>query len=837
MSGNQRNRRSATGVSGMRLEPTPGKPPNGRVDIRDNRTAVPSSSQANRHVFFQKEGEENIVYRDSSVAILSHPSSIAGDISSVFASPRMSVDGHNDHGSQFQGSIFEVDDEIDDQKSTDPIPPDFDYRAVCRASPPTWTSQGAPVTRARARAQAPDIIGQTENGILADLAPESENLKAMTNNDEHQFPSILARQGRHVSRVKERRRGRGKIPYIDGFDGSVDGYNLADDGGSVIPPSQVENPKSDPGDDDYHLSESENVNSDSNESILRGIKSQPKRMKNKKPTKTKSSATTKAKQVPKIGAGSGTCKKISPSTANKKVASAKQRAAVLQQHIRSPSKQASPIGGIATVLRSMEGVTRGSEQKRSPGSHVFVKSSQEDTSPLKAKSKASSNRRPKKPFHENHLDEQQAKSDPGNTQQATVYSSFSKATRSQGTTRSQLTSQKKHSAPELTQPEVKRQKGNICTEHVVDQGKHCAIDQDRPFLTINNIDEVPSMPPPDHHLQAAKIRIHDTNQQNTPSYHIQPEPRDRLGSSKLNEQLTKEINEGRIMEDTLDTIEVPTQSHFPLLDFGPLQVRGLTKAKEEAQTRIVEDSPCHQKLYHREEPEAEAIGNGNTRRLFFKSPQHRTGPVFSRGDPVTTRVSKGCAQVTPSPKIFKYPENTQGSLHPHSRAWAQEISEKSRQKNLVSVSTTSAEETEPLDQMPIALQEARKDLATKRETVMGGRRDAVSESIHEITVAVLQNLQSKESAVDDIAVTYQRSGKGLVNALLDRQSIELGQTVTGFDSMCEQLVNLFEESARHAKTVGKRMASEDCRHFRGWAERKKVLEEALKVTREVVESI
>lgn len=102
---------------------------------------------------------------------------------------------------------------------------------------------------------------------------------------------------------------------------------------------------------------------------------------------------------------------------------------------------------------------------------------------------------------------------------------------------------------------------------------------------------------------------------------------------------------------------------------------------------------------------------------------------------------------------------------------------------------------------------------------------------------MLQHLKTKESAIDSIVDIYQQSGHQVLDMLLDRQSNELRQTASDFDGKCMRLENLFEESARHAKAIDKRMSNEDNRHLRDWARRSKELEDTIKLAKDVIRSI
>lgn len=101
---------------------------------------------------------------------------------------------------------------------------------------------------------------------------------------------------------------------------------------------------------------------------------------------------------------------------------------------------------------------------------------------------------------------------------------------------------------------------------------------------------------------------------------------------------------------------------------------------------------------------------------------------------------------------------------------------------------------------------------------------------------MLQHLQTKESTIDNITGLYRQRGHKLIRMLVDGQLVELRQTAAAFDDKCIQLENLFAESAHTVKTVNKRMFSENKRHLRDWARRRKELEEATRMAREAAAS-
>ncbi|KAI0555101.1 hypothetical protein F4679DRAFT_522208 [Xylaria curta] len=154
-----------------------------------------------------------------------------------------------------------------------------------------------------------------------------------------------------------------------------------------------------------------------------------------------------------------------------------------------------------------------------------------------------------------------------------------------------------------------------------------------------------------------------------------------------------------------------------------------------------------------------------------------------------------------------------------------------------SASQINAGSTETLGRTPETIQESNTNPISKRETALGGRRSAIVDSIQEITMAVLQHLECKESSIDSIVEIYQQKGRQILRTLLDRQSIELRHAASDFDGRCTRIEKLFEESARHARAIGKRISSGNDRHLRDCAKRSKELEETIKLARSVTASI
>ncbi len=102
---------------------------------------------------------------------------------------------------------------------------------------------------------------------------------------------------------------------------------------------------------------------------------------------------------------------------------------------------------------------------------------------------------------------------------------------------------------------------------------------------------------------------------------------------------------------------------------------------------------------------------------------------------------------------------------------------------------------------------------------------------------MLQHMQSKESAVDDIVESYRRNGRKLVDTLLDRQAIELREVVSAFNSKCARLEDMFDEGARLARTVRERVSSQNDQYSRAWNRRNNELDEGIKKAWELVASI
>ncbi|KAI0466414.1 hypothetical protein F4859DRAFT_497347 [Xylaria cf. heliscus] len=788
--------------------------------------------QTGRRVYHE---DKEIRYRDSSIVT----SSDAGGIRSS-SRPVGSVDG---------------------QLYIKPIPTDFQHREMFGSSPPRIEPE-APVTRARARAmsQAFNVTKQTGSGNLVDSTHQVENPKSKKNdteNDGHQLPLHLARQNSPISIAVGRQAKR----FINSFDGPVEEHSSADIESEVS--SVPESPKSDTDDEDdeYRLSESEDEKCDSEQSIINEIIKPPRKTMENKPTKTTNSSKPRGKQAvkPKAKTAAITTRKIGRQVTNKTTVSAHNFPEMPNEVVHSPERSSISLDEFSPTRQNIKATTGSSKQKRKdviPDSQDFIADSQEKAVPLKPKTKAMNNRRPKKPFNQDGLSVQQTNPNLA-TPICSITDTYEQPTTCQGKVPSpspnkrelpgnrgvQASGQKKHTFPHARELEATRPRGHDGVKPNVDEGKGRAIDQTQPVPTSCEVGTPPINQLSDQPSQFSNAEYAETHLQSSPSYYPAAETNERPCSSEPIELLEDEIKETHVMKESFSPTNVSTQVHLPHPSSSPLRLNDVVETKNEAtQTKNFEAQSLIRNIDYRGLLEDEPRDNDTTRYQFLRSPQIQEPSGLSRMNPIAIGVRKENKQVEkvekyPSAETFRDLPNVVTPLHPTSRVWAQGIAKKSRQNNLkIAVPQTNAREAGLFGRTPRTISESPENPISKRETALGGQRNAIFESIQEVTMAVLQHLEFKESAIDSIVGNYQRSGQHVLDMILHRQSIELGQAVADFDRKCIRLGGLFEESARHTKMIGEHMSNEKSRHLRDWARRNKELEKTMKLAREALAS-
>ncbi|KAI1734729.1 hypothetical protein F4680DRAFT_332876 [Xylaria scruposa] len=788
-------------------------------------------SQSNRRLFYQGD-EEEILFRDSSV-INSLASSHLGSESDIIRSRSRSISF------------------VDDQLSTEPVPTDFDHDNLIISSP-FCSQQAAPIA-------ALNVPNQIDGGNLASLSQQVGKPKpkihktGKTSNNERQLRPRLARQDFPITRA----RGRQVTRCIDGFDGSVEGHSSADGEGLVSPAFETEGPKStDNDDDEYQLSESENNESESEQFTVNDIK-KLRKTTNKKPGKTTYSSKTRGKHAAKPKGAPATAGHASHAVTNKTAVPVRKRP-VAPNQITHPPEILSISSDEASPVRQNAKTNAGSRKIKGkdviPDSQDFVKDSQENAIPLKAKSRNTNNRRPKIPFYQDglntqHIDLGELTStwDITDTHQQSAthdVKAFSPSPRPLVQGEFQASNQSKPTNFITHQPEPTRSSGNNDVGLKIDKGKSRAIDQNQPPSTSYEVDSPQIDQLSDQHSQSEDAECVETCLQSPPPYQTEAEINEILVNFEPIELSVNGMEVTPTVRERFKHVGVCTPAQLDQLNSSPMRLEHVAEAKDEAtQTDAASAQQLLHNIYYPSTFKEGVLGNNMTKRWFSRSPGLQDASWASRVNPVPTGAQKEYEQVENpqkdlSMKDYRNLSDKTTPLHPTSRAWAQGIAKKSRQNNIkTSASQINARETETFGRTSGTIQESNTNPISKREAALGGRRSAIVESIQEITMAVLQHLESKEFSIDSIVGIYQQKGRQILRIPLDRQSIELRHAVSDFDGRCIRIGKLFEESARHARAVGRRISNENDRHLRDSAKRSKELEATIKLARSVMESI
>ncbi|KAI0817558.1 hypothetical protein GGR55DRAFT_25792 [Xylaria sp. FL0064] len=730
------------------------------------------------------------IYRDSSVLLTSHSSPSLGRArsNSRATTSRTTNAGLNNPNNRSSVSI------IDDQQSTEPFPEDFDYRATFMPSSPVLSSppdprQDVPITRARAKAKA-QTLDHVEN--------------------------------------------RNSVHDVD------------------MPKSEKE--KDD--DDEYRLPESENDNDDTEPSIMGGILSDLKKKPTKKATRsTKSSKRNK--QIGTIGVAPTASKKLGRPSTSKAAGSSRKHPTKLNEVTSTLAKKNVLRDKAVPVSR---GNVKASAESGDPMGSVTIPDSQdisrEPALSSTTQQKVCKSRRPKKPFYPNNLDDQQAKP------QAASFSHSNTNIKQQSVARQEGSgncSFDKMASPknkiglvhnqggdgvlDTSPSEAQRGGGDNVAPPPVDEGKGHAISHSQQPVVIDDISDSSSvLPSSDGYSQSIDMDYGETHPHDSPLSDREAEIIKRPSEPGVSRRPAKKAK----VRDTdvfHDNVDAPIRAHVP-------QLSGI--------------SSCYQRVG--ESPEVRAVADVFEAKpllpnLFAQGPRRKeesadddiTKYQFSRslrvhdisGSPRTKYVAAGGGdkyqraenpEQFPSVKVHKDCSDTE-SLHPASRAWAQNIAERSRKQNLTSMPLNMTRDTEPRDEVLAVTREFGKNPVSKREILLATRRKAVFDSVHEVTAAVLQHMQSKEATLDDIVEDYRRNGRKLVDTLLNRQVFELRESVSAFDNKCSRLGVMFTKGARLARTVHERVSSQDGQYFRAWDRRNAQLDEEIKKAWEAVASI
>ncbi|KAI3328958.1 hypothetical protein HD806DRAFT_267715 [Xylariaceae sp. AK1471] len=526
-----------------------------------------------------------LIFRDSSISVPSRYSMDIGPEGETSAS--MNNYDLRDQSGLTRVAAPERSDEVDEQQSTVPVPPDFDYgSATLKSSPPSLA---------------------------------------------HRYPHVT-RAGRNV-----------QMPPVDGANSSQSDQS-ADSG------RKTEIAKSSTDDDEYQLPESDSRNDESEESTIRDLLGRRNKTANKKSTKATYSSKARGKQVAKTKAAPVAAKKKQRPATDKTAASTQKRS-VASNHISGSQKEpdTSPTE-LTSVRQSKKAPTENSSQRTL---HI-VPDSQEHASPLKSKSGTSTLRRPKKPFFQDHLSEQQAKARPSSSAHSNSNANqHSKAdqgktslsplrkTEPQRDRADQLLIQNKRTAPIQSHSSSKRQKVNNDDKLTVDKGNGPAIDNIQPTPTAHKLAISPIIVPSDRDTPFTDMEYGETHQQPESSHHTQVETSNKSSDFKLSEQYDKRIKAAPVIKDSLSRADVPTQ--VALTQFGPKAVNsdGVMENKAEAiETVNVEVYPFPQGLHELEEVNAEVIENNITMHRPLKRSRVSDAGSPSLAEPVTKSTRK-----------------------------------------------------------------------------------------------------------------------------------------------------------------------------------------------------
>lgn len=637
----------------------------------------------------------------------------------------------------------ELDGEIHSQQPTEPAPVDSDHRNTSRLSSPASVRQDAPVTRARARSQALGISWRNEDDDSIKLGHKMEKPKPKTGTGGlHKSPS-LTDQALPVGRTGN----NAQLQRIDGFGSPMKHDSPTMDRDSVDTVPQTECPKSNSGEDDeYELPETENDNDDSEESIIREIRGGTKKKANKiapnhiyssKPMAKKA----QAKATPTIAktVGGRTTKKTSVSKKNRPVVS-NQVPNPPVVHGVSPDKRR-PTRQRAKAFIA---ITPEEASQYVPFSFSIMKDSREITSPAKAKSKTPNIRRPKRPFYEAEVNVQQTKPDSNTHRQPTphrgeVVSLSSSEPKPRVEPAVQNPMQDETFTFDTPQPEAEQQIDREGIEQTADKKKGCTTTNSGLNVTASRVYNSPSISPPSMHSPLTDIDHETVRSQIVPSHHTETQNSQESTNSKPGKRLLK-TSQASIIEDPFSDVNVWNRAYSPPFSSKPGHIRREMNTRNgETQTEALNIQSSNRNLYRQVEPDKGGSSRGAAAHLLLGSPQvHNSMGWPLKGELSVATPRKGLEREE-KPKSFPFSKkdpgrlNREESLHPNSQAWAEQMAEESRKKKLSAIPQVTTEGREPPNQTPESPQGHRESPISRREITLRRRRDAIFESVREIT--------------------------------------------------------------------------------------------------------
>ncbi|KAJ3580198.1 hypothetical protein NPX13_g374 [Xylaria arbuscula] len=327
---------------------------------------------------------------------------IASDTNSIYASSNTGKAGpssaiYTDPSVRSLGPDSEGDYEVNDQMSTEPVPADFNYQTVIAPSSPSSSVHHLPITRSKARARA-QALKRSENEDLGDPIEDADLQEPERYNDEHlPLPNSPRRKP-----APKKAKSRTKVLRNDSFDGSVDerdSNSLGVPGDSASGSgSYISSPRGDE-DDIYSLYETDAGGEDSEASAIADITNRSDRKGKGRAITTTYSAKSGNKKVSKTRRAVGAAKKTGAHSANKPTKS--------QKPVRGNQVPDVP-NGESTKRAILAPVSCQNTQVPTQASLGTVSASysaiQKALSPLAARSKGPTHRKPKKPFDASNLD-------------------------------------------------------------------------------------------------------------------------------------------------------------------------------------------------------------------------------------------------------------------------------------------------------------------------------------------------------------------------------------------------------------------------------------------------
>jgi hypothetical protein len=390
--------------------------------------------------------------------------------------------------------------------------------------------------------------------------------------------SPLPRRSLRVTRAAR----RAQTPLVDGGN-STRSDESADSGGKISNGKSI-------ADDKYQVPKSDSRNDESEASIITEMTGGQKNTVRSKSANAEYSPKAQSKQAANTKATPVAAKNNQP-RGTKKTTPSTQRLSDSRNRILRPQRKPKTLPDeVESSHPSTKAAGGSSSQNRGevPASHKHA-------SPLNFKPRATNIRRPKPPFFEDHLSEQQAEVGPSSSaknppdmddQSKPNHGKLSlsphKKTNSQRDGADRVATQNKRNTPDRSQPGPKRQKVNNGDKLTVAQGKLTTVEKIPPIPTANKPAISPVTISSDRDTTFTDMEDREMHQQPDPFHLVQVETSKGSGDFRVKKQYDIRTKGAPVAKDSFSSVDISSLMSLPQI--SPISVghNGVTENEPEA---------------------------------------------------------------------------------------------------------------------------------------------------------------------------------------------------------------------------------------------------------------